>query len=389
MNINWYPIINSLLDTDLYKLTQGQVVFFKFSDVKTEWKFINRGKTVFPPGFADELEKQIQFLSQLTLLTDETEYLNTLPYMRPAFVEWFGKYQFDPSEVEVTQVGGDLSIRIFGSWYRNIYWEVPLMAIISELYFLMTGQTMEDGWTEKIGEKAYQLGNAGCLWSDFGTRRRYSFNVQDMVVHTMRSYRGFQGTSNPYLAMKYGVPVVGTSAHEAQMAMSAKYGARNANRVWLEAWSQFYRGRLGIALTDTYTTDIFLKDFDGYFARLFDGCRHDSSDPIAWGEKILAHYAMLGIDATTKKLVFSDNLNVPKYIAIHTHFTERCIPIAGIGTNFSNDVGVRPLNMVIKMTAATGGFGVAVDVVKLSDDIGKNTGDSDTIRKVKESLNIS
>lgn len=378
-----YAIIASMCDTDLYKLTMGQVVLFKFPDVMVTWRFTNRGKTSFPEGFADELNKQIQFLSQLEMPDSEARNLEALPFMKPAYVAWFKSYKFDPSEVKVVQTGGDLDIEIGGFWHRNIYWEVPLMAIISELYFEMTGNVLCSDWAIRIVDKAMALDNAGSRWSDFGSRRRRKLAVQDEVVRVMRMFKGFQGTSNPYLAFKYGVPVVGTSAHEAQMVMSALFGVQNANRIWLEIWSEFYRGLLGIALTDTYTTDVFLRDFDGYMARLYDGVRHDSNDPIAWGEKMIAHYLSLKINPTVKRLVFSDNLNVPKYIDIHKNFDGRCIPSAGIGTHFTNDCGAKPLNIVIKISACNG-----IPVVKLSDDLGKASNDPDTVRKVKEQLNI-
>lgn len=383
------PILTSMIDDDLYKLNMGSVVFHLFPRATVTYEFINRGKTKFPTGFADELKNQIRAMSELQLTRTEANWLKGIPYIRPTYVEWLEGYTMDPNEVEVTQFFGDLSIKIHGYWYRTIYWEVKLMAVISELYFKMTGQFPDKNWAVRIGEKAKQLFDAGCHWIDFGTRRRFSGEVQDQVVGNMQMYRGggFLGTSNPYLAMRHGVPPNGTYAHESVMAMSALYGARMANKMWMKHWSEHFDGNVGVALTDTFTTGKFLNDFGTYEARLFDGVRQDSHDPFAWGEGMLAHYRHLGIPTSNKRFVFSDGLNVEKYIALDTHFRKWAQPIGGIGTNFTNDVGAKPLNMVIKMTSADFGHG-PVDVVKLSDEPGKHTGKPEAIELVKRELNI-
>lgn len=385
-------IIKSLLDTDLYKLTMGQVVFFDFPKVWVNYSFTNRGGTQFPPGFAEALNMELQKLSYLRLYSNESDWMYKQSYFRPAFVEWFSGYRFNCNEVMVNQTGGNLSIDIDGYWYRTIHWEVVLMAMVSELYFKMTGQVMASDAFEKIDIKGKKLEKAGCFWSDFGTRRRFSFDVQNEVVSRMKHYKGFLGTSNPYLAMIHCVNPIGTSAHEATMAMQAIYGVRNSNRKWLEHWYNFYRGELGIALTDTITTDVFLKDFDGLLARIYDGTRQDSACPYAWGEKILNHYNKLGISLLTKSLVFSDGLDTDKYINISETFRPRVgRVIGGIGTHFTNDVGnnVKPLNIVIKLTQVkpdhTSNF---IDVVKLSDVPGKHNGNSNAIIRVKQELEL-
>lgn len=385
MNIN--PILESMIDDDLYKITQGAVYFHYFPRAIGTYTFFNRGKTQFPPGFAEELREQVIECQTLQLTADEGNFLHAIPYMRPTYIEWLSGFQLNPREVAIHQDGGDLFISIHGPLYRIVYWEVKLMAIISELYFKMTGQSMSSDWQWKIVDKATRLSTAGCKWIDFGTRRRYSKEVQDEVVRVMANKEGFLGTSNPHLAHKYGLTAHGTYAHEAVMAMSARYNARTANKMWMEHWSEYYDGNVGIALTDTFTTNQFLKEFGTYEARLFDGCRHDSSDPIQWGHKILNHYTNLKVPASNKKLVFSDNLNVDKYIVIHNTFKNLCQPLAGIGTHFTNDVGVKPLNMVIKLTSVDFGNG-DVNVVKLSDDLGKNTGDQEEVQKVKKELGI-
>lgn len=383
-------IIKSLLDTDFYKLTQGQVVFFDFPDVWVHYSFTNRGGTQFPPGFAEALNIQLKGLQFLKLNSGEKHWMRQQKYFRRAFVEWFSGYQFDYNEVMITQDGGNLSIDIDGYWYRTIHWEVVLMAMVSELYFQMTGQVMASDSFEKIDTKARKLDAAGCFWSDFGTRRRFSFDVQNEVVARMKNYIGFIGTSNPYLAMVHDVNPIGTSAHEATMAMQAIYGVRNSNRKWLEHWYNFYRGELGIALTDTITTNVFLKDFDSLIARIYDGTRHDSGDPYIWGEKIINHYEKLGINPLTKTLVFSDGLDTDKFIDISKAFAPRVHRVVGgIGTHFTNDVCVKPLNIVIKLTKVfVDKFSPPVGVVKLSDTSGKNNGASEDIANVKYQLGI-
>ena len=381
------PIITSMLDDDLYKFNMGSVVFHLFPRAVVRYEFINRGKTEFPEGFAELLKTQLQFMSRLKTTDDEAVWLKKIPYMRPTYVEWLKGYQMNPDEVYVTQNGGNLKIIIYGSWYRTIFWEVKLMAVISELYFAMTGQDKSGDWVSRIDKKAQKLSNANCHWIDFGTRRRFSAEVQDGVVYVMKTFKGFLGTSNPYLAYKYGITPHGTYAHESVMAMSALYGVRMANKMWMKHWSDHFEGNIGVALTDTFTTQTFLQSFGTYEAHLFDGLRQDSGDPYEWGNRMAEHYKKLGIPSANKRFVFSDNLNTDKYIALENYFRDVSQPCGGIGTHFSNDVGVKPLNMVIKMTGADFGNGM-VNVVKLSDDIGKHTGNPEAIEMAKKELGL-
>lgn len=394
------PIITSMLDDDLYKCNMGSVAFHLFPRAIVTYEFINRAKTAFPEGFDVALRLQIKNMSDLKLTAGEAAWLKTIKYIRPTYVEWLAGYQMDPGEVTVIQNGGDLRIRIRGPWYRTIFWEVKLMAVISELYFKMTGQFPSGDWGDRIMEKARILAYNGCHWIDFGTRRRFSGAVQDSVVEHMASYKGlFLGTSNPYLAFKYGVTAHGTYAHESVMAMSALYGCRMANKMWMKHWSDHFEGNVGVALTDTFTTAAFLRDFGTYEGRLFDGVRQDSNDPNWWADDmILPHYRRLGIPTHNKRLVFSDALKVGppeqtmigkshNYVALDIKYRSIAQPIGGIGTYFTNDVGVTPLNMVIKMTKADFGFG-ELDVVKLSDDCGKHTGNADVVAHIKSELGI-
>lgn len=383
------PIIKSILDTDLYKLTMQEVVFHDFPFVMAEYTFINRNNTPFPEGFDEELRKQIQFLSYLKLTSDEIVYLKSIPYLRPTYIEWLSGYKFNPDEVIVNQKHSNLNIQICGPWYRTILFEVPLMAIISELYFKMTDQVASNDWKERIVKTATNLSQAECHWIDFGTRRRFSYEVQDEVVKTMKQFNGFLGTSNPHFAHKYSVVPNGTFAHEYVQGISGIYGVKMANTIAMKHWADHFNGNLGVALTDTFTTKVFLNDFSKYEASLFDGVRQDSGDPIQWGNDVISHYNKLGVSTQNKKLVFSDALNDEKYIKIDKCFRDIAKPVGGIGTFISNNVGVVPLNMVIKLRyIRKTPNSPEVEVVKLSDNIGKHTGSIEAIRHVQTELGM-
>jgi len=387
MNTREPAIIKSILDNDDYKFKMGQVVFHDFPEAVVTYEFTNRGQTPFPEGFAGAVLWQIEMMSTLALTYEEYLYLQTIPGMRLSYIEWLMSYRFDPGEVVVQQEGNVLRVSIKGKWFRAIFWEVPLMAIISELFFKLTGKTPSVDTNSRIIAKAKKLSEAGCLWADFGTRRRFDFKVQDAVCHLMKGTKGFLGTSNVYLAMKHGIKPIGTSAHEMVMGISAKYGETMANREWNRHWSNHYQGLNGIALTDTFTTDVFLRDWDSYYARLFDGVRQDSGDPSEWGRKMLDHYKKLGIDTHNKTFVFSDGLDPDTFIRLTRQFCLMVKVVGGIGTNLTNDCGHKALNMVIKLKTADFGQG-PVEVVKLSDNTGKHAGNAEAIARIKSELRI-
>ena len=391
-----YPLITEKTDSDLYKFTMAAVVLSDFPKAIATYEFFNRGKTQFPEGFADELRNQVNWMSKATTAVNELDWLQLKPYVSSAYVEWFSKFQFDPNEVIITQNGGDIHIRVYGPWHRTIYWEVPLMAIISELYFIMTGTKLAPDWLSRIHRKGINLYKHECLWADFGTRRRRSKEVHNSVVSSMKYYKGFMGTSNIHLAYLNEIEPIGTFAHEAVMAMSGLYGVRLANRMWMKHWMAYYMGLLGIALTDTYTTDVFLRDFGTNESFLWDGLRQDSGDPYDWTDnKIIPHFKRMGVSLKKKKLVYSDALTDEKFVPISLKYRKVAIPIAGIGTYLTNDtltekdeaLGIRPLNMVIKLTAINFGGGTT-PVVKLSDDVGKHTGNSNQIEFIMKELGI-
>jgi nicotinate phosphoribosyltransferase len=379
-------IINSLLDNDNYKLTMQQVVFNQFPCAKVRYEFINRGGTKFPSGFATKVNHQVDLMSLLKMSDEEYRWLTTATrYMKPTYMDWLRGYRFDASEVKATQNDGDLRITIEGPWYRTILWEVPLLAIVSELYYMVSDLHPDAKWKERTKDKSKLLTKNGCEWADFGTRRRFSHEVQDYVVQEMSKSDGFRGTSNPYFAMRHSVTPIGTYAHEGPMAMQARYGFRNSNRAWTKAWVREFQGDLGIALPDTLTSEVFLRSFGLFESKLFDGMRQDSGDPIERGELYIAHYKKLHIEPSHKRLVPSDALVAQSLVDINDHFKRRIRVTGGIGTSLTNDVGVKPLNMVIKLTGANFGDGMR-PVVKLSDVPGKHTGVPEAISHARWEL---
>jgi nicotinate phosphoribosyltransferase len=381
------PIIPALTDNDLYKFTMGQVTH-DFAEAVVRYRFINRDRRPFRAGFADELRRHVDAMADLRLTADEYEWLRTCaPWLKLGYLQWLRQFRFDPRQVRISQEGADLRLEIEGPWIEAIYWEVPLMAMISELYFKDAPPAAD--WERRLKEKAERLAGAGVNWLDFGTRRRFSFAVQDRVNEICKAFgQQFRGTSNPHLAMRHNLTPQGTFAHELPMALQAKVGVRSCNRAALDVWVNQYRGDLGIALTDTVTTGVFLRDFDAYYAKLFDGVRIDSGDPAEAGERFIAHYQRLRIDPASKILVFSDALNTDRAIALHERFKGRAKMTAGIGTHLTNDVGHKALNMVIKLTHADFGHG-SVGLVKLSDEPGKHTGDPTGIATAKRALGIA
>lgn len=385
--------LKSILDNDFYKITMQNAVVKLFPSEKVKYSFINRGKHHFPKGFDEELRKSVNAMAEMKLTKEEKEYLrNTCPYLDLPYLDFLAGYQYDPSEVQIVQTENDLEVTVVGEWYRTILWEVPLLALISELHYIMNGIERDSDETviRNTLEKAEELDNLGVNFAEFGTRRRHSYKVHDLVVDALTQNKSskFTGSSNVHFAMKYGVKPIGTHAHEWFMFHAAEYGFKMANALSLEHWVDVYRGDLGVALSDTYTTEVFFQQFDKKFAKLFDGVRHDSGDPIEFAEKTIAHYEQNGINPLFKYIIFSDGLNLEKVAEI-THACRGKIGISfGIGTNLTNDVGVKPMNIVMKLIAAQSVKGDWIPTVKLSDEHGKYTGDPKMIELAKEFLRI-
>jgi nicotinate phosphoribosyltransferase len=377
-------MMKSLLDTDAYKLTMGQAALRLFPEAKVAYSFFNRGGDTFSDEFAKELKSMVSAFSETRLTGTEAGWLRTkMPYLTDAYIDFWAGYRFDPSEVNISIIDGNLRVGIDGYWYRTIYWEVPLMAAISELYFKMNGcQSTEC----HALEKAEKIRSSGAVFADFGTRRRFSFDNHERVVSALKGNSAFIGTSNAYLAMQEGLKPIGTMAHEWFQFHEAKHGIRSCTREALENWVKVYNGDLGIALTDTFTTPLFLRTFDKKYAKLFDGVRQDSGSPEEFADMIIAHYENLGIDPTTKTIIFSDGLNADRVCEIEKHVNGRTKTAYGIGTNLTNDVGVKPLNIVIKMVECAHDGDYWVNAAKLSDDIGKNTGDRGKVASLRREV---
>jgi nicotinate phosphoribosyltransferase len=380
------PVIKSILDNDLYKFTMQQAVLELYPAACVAYEFINRRPSDrFNEALFDALTQSIQEMSRLHLRRDERQFLKQqCPYLKPAYLEYLEKYRYDPHEVDAgLDDQGSLSIAIRGSWQRAILWEVPLLALVSELY----GKHVDTHWTsdgqaEKIAAKSSVLRRAGCVFADFGTRRRRSYATQELVVGALRGNPGFVGTSNVHLAHLYQLKPIGTMAHEWIMAHSVLGGLRHANRFALQAWYRVYHGQLGIALTDTYTTRAFLDDFDASCAGLYDGVRQDSGCPFEFADLLIEHYRKLGIDPTTKTIVFSDGLSPELAARLNAHCQGRIGCSFGIGTNLTNDFeGSAALNIVIKLTSVDG-----IAVAKLTDDPAKASGQPDALRAARGTI---
>lgn len=371
-------IVDSLLDTDLYKFSMMQVVLHQYPAAQVEYRFKCRTPDIDLVPYIDEIRAELAALCRLRFRADELDYLRGWRFVKSDFIDFLGLFQLNEKYVRITpssDVHGEIDIHIRGPWLHTIMFEVPLLAIINEVYFRRTSAGLDlDVGRERLQGKIALLrdtpGYSGCRIADYGTRRRYSRSWQEEVVTTLRDKLGAQlaGTSSVWLAYKLGLTPLGTLAHEylqAHQALGPRL--RDSQVAALEAWAREYRGDLGIALSDVYGLDAFLRDFDMYFCKLFDGARHDSGDPFAWGEKVLAHYRANRVDPRNKVLVFSDGLDIPRVMQLYAHFRGRCALAFGVGTNLTNDVGPAPLNIVIKMTRCNG-----QPVAKLSDSPGKN-----------------
>lgn len=387
-------------DTDLYKFTMGQVVWRQFPHAVARYRYTNRAEDKsIPEHLIPALREQIDGMGELHLTSDMYNFFKQrCPWLKETYLQWLRQYRFDPDQVSIRQTENGLDLKIEGPWFETIYWEVPLLYIITHLSKSdLRGNLppMKSGWESVIINKGNALDDAGVNWIDFGTRRRACFEVQNSVCCFMKDhypaypkYGGFRGTSNPYLAMLHGMKAHGTNAHELTMAMQARYAMSMCNRMAMEHWVEEFRGSLGIALTDTVTTPVFLRDFDMYYAKLFDGVRQDSGDPFEIGELYIKHYEKLGIDPSSKVIVFSDSLNVEKAIQLHRHFKDRIKTTMGIGTNLTNDVGWQPSNHVIKLTEIDFGHGFQ-QLIKLSDSKGKHLGSKQMIEDAHRALLIS
>ncbi len=387
-------MIYSILDNDLYKFTMQNAVMKLYPHSKVKYQFINRSADKFPKGFGQALKEKINKFASLQLTSDEEIFLREKCYFfDPVYIDFLKGFKFNPNEVEITQKGSNLTVNIEGYWYRTILWEVPILSLISELYFEITNsEKINRVEIDKINiAKAKRFEKLGAKFADFGTRRRYSYQNHLNVVETFKKYspKTFIGTSNIHLGHKLKLTPIGTQAHEWFMFHAAKYGFTMANSIALGRWVDIYHGNLGIALSDTFTSEAFFDAFDTMYAKLFDGVRQDSGDPIEFAKALVQHYKNLRIDPKLKTIVFSDGLNFEKVKRIEKKVSRMINTSYGIGTNLSNDIpGVTPLNIVIKMTAAAPYGNDWTSTIKLSDVTGKHTGNEKVINLAKQVLGI-
>ena len=389
-------IIQSVLDTDLYKFTTSYAYSKLYPRAYGQFRFIDRGKTTYPQGFAEELKKELQEMSKLALTKDEASFLSReLPYLPPTYIDFVRGFRFDPQEVKVEQdAEGHLSIIAEGLLYRVTLWETPILALVSELYYKMLGAQPDMEYTERtIISKARKLAEHGITFSMFGMRRRFSAAIEDRVTELLKEHAAgyLFGTSNVYYAYKHGLRVSGTHPHEWIQFHGAMFGYKMANYMAMEDWINVYDGDLGTVLTDTYTTDVFMRNFSKKHAMLFTSLRHDSGDPLQFTEKVIARYRELRVDPTIKYIIFSDGLDPERAIEIANYCKGRIGASFGIGTNFSNDVGngVRPMNIVMKLWKCKMTEKERWNpCVKLSDVDGKHTGEPEEIELAQRTLGL-
>ena len=396
-------IITHFTDDDLYKFTMCCAVIDNFPRAQVKYTFTDRDDTVYPEGFAQELTAQIAALESVVITEEEIDFMRRrCNYIPGWFYTYLKGYRFNSRCVKAWQDGeGHLHVDIEGSWADTILFEVKILAIISELYYILTGQDRcfdYEAYYEKSYGKGRRLLEAGCIYSDFGTRRRASFEAEDTVVRAMKDaarsgeWEGrFVGTSNVYLAMKHDVLPVGTMAHEFICAIGGMYGPQMANHIAMDLWRNTFRGALGTYLYDSFGWDIFSLNFSEDFANLFKGLRVDSGDNYGELMKIVEKYRSLGIDPRTKQVIFSNALDTAAAIEIQQYAKEYCQPSFGIGTHFTNDFdGVKPMNIVIKLIAAkiTESWSFYNDTCKISEDEGKHTGNPEVVRRFMEALHL-
>jgi nicotinate phosphoribosyltransferase len=373
--------MRSFLSQDLYKITMAQAVWrlFPHAWVKYHYKLRSKGVDLVP--LRDRIDRKIAQLQGLGPTTRDIEFLKGLGYFDPSFLAALSHFRLNPNAFVRTIVEqGYFDLTIEGPWYDTIFFEVVLLQIISETHFEDYArehpEVFEEGrrrLTEKIEYmlriydeyQAHPDLNPFCLM-EFGTRRAFSESWQGEVVQMLAERLPNDmlfGTSNVYWAQQLGLRPKGTMAHEYICAHGALYPLHEAQKMAFYNWNTVFKGKLGTALSDTFTFDQFLRDFDSGLANLFTGARHDSGDPFVWGRKLIAHYKSLGINPNTKVAVWSDNLDIPLAERLWREFSPQIRTSFGIGTNLTNDLGPKALSQVIKLTHVNG-----MPVIKISDE---------------------
>lgn len=396
-------LIKHFTDNDLYTFSVCYVYLHKFPRACGRYTFVDRNNTVYPPGFAEKVTEQIKAMESIVISDEEIEHMRRKCYYLPVWFYTFLKgYRFNADEVSVTQdSAGHLLISVEGLLWKTIFWEIPILAIVSELKHILDGDLVKydpEREYDKSLEKGARLLKSGLLFAEFGTRRRFSFEHQDRVVRSLvetnRNFAEaegkFVGTSNVYFAMKYNLTPIGTMSHQLISFCGAIFGYKEANFLAMDYWQEVFASDLGTFLYDTYGWHAFQENFSKKHAKLFDGLRVDSGDNFAAVDKIVAKYKELNINPLTKTLTFSNGLNVEEAVKIHDYCKGKVIDNYGIGTFLTCDItDVEPMNIVMKLTEAKltekKNWQKAI---KLSDDNGKYTGDPDEVDIAKRTLKI-
>ena len=386
-------IIASILDNDLYKFSMGYGYMKLYPDAEGTFQFKDRENRQYNPYTVGKIKEAIEDLSNLRLTDEEFKWaVAHIPYIPQVYWEWLKGFRYDPSKVTVsTDEEGHLHIEVTDKLYKSTLYEVPILAIVSHMSNMAYSVYMPEV-VSKLNKKIELSNENALIFSDFGTRRRFNYDVHDTVVRTLKNNALYcTGTSNVHFAMKYDMKPIGTVAHEWVMFHGANNGFRNANYEAYEAWVKVYDGALGIALTDTYKTDAFLNNFSKKLAKLFDGVRHDSGDEFVFVDKVIARYKELGINPMLKTIVFSNALTFQKFKTIADYCKDRIgTCCAGIGTNLTNDTGFKPSNIVMKLSSCRMNANQRfVPCIKISDDEGKVMGDENELRAANIELNLN
>lgn len=374
------PIIRTLMDTDRYKFSMQKTFLHHYPGASAKYRFKCRTPGVNIGRYASEIREEVQSLDSLSFTGQELDYLRRIPSLSGDYIDFLRIFRLDSNFVNIEEQGGELLIEAEGPIVHAMPFELYLLSIVQEVY--TRNEYPDQNYREsanRLEEKISYLQNNpaahGFRYADFGGRRRESRDWHDHTVQRQAEAlpQHFIGTSNMWLAMKYGLTPVGTMAHEYLQAFQA-LGPRlvDSQKIALETWVREFRGDLGIALTDVVGMDAFLRDLDLYFAKLFDGFRHDSGCPYQWTRKLVARLKELHIDPRTKTAVFSDGLTVETAVALHNSVKDEIKPLFGIGTHLTNDFGRPPLNLVMKMVECNG-----QPVAKISDSPGKGMCDND------------
>lgn len=397
-------LVNSILDTDLYLFSMSWAYIKMYPEAEGTLEFIDRGNTSYTEDFLQDLKIAIAELSQLKLSDHERDaaFKKTGQWIPIVYWEWLQSFRFDPEKIKIDLIPDStdnskkcLKVSVTDKLYKTVLYEVHLLAIISELRHKMIGNTINlSRYISNLDKKIDMSNQHQLRFGDMGTRRRYSASLHEEVIRRLKERSTyFTGTSNVYLAIQFDLPVIGTMAHSWIQFHAAQYGYRNANYQMMEAWMQVYDGNLGCALTDTLTNSVFFDNFSRKHALLFRQIRHDSGDPYLYVMKAIARYRELGIDPTSKTIVFSNALDFPTYKDIADYCKGRIGCVAGIGTNLTCDVsefGFKAANIVMKMTECRMNLKKnIIKTIKISDDLGKAMGDPKELKLASDTLNLN